>query len=121
MKSAEILKNMIALLPERGFIQTISYTGAGTLTMTVQFDTSREAAYFYKTLLDEEWIADAKLSSIAASEPEAKADSDVNSETNEQFVPRYTGQYSITLNRDMINAKEMTKTDKVSEQGGDEL
>lgn len=121
LKSAEILKDMIALLPERGFIQTIAYTGAGTLTMTVQFDTIREAAYFYKTLLDADWIADAKLSSIAASEPEAAADSDENSEAEEQFIPRYTGQFAITLNRDYINAEEKVEMAKETGQGGNEL
>jgi type IV pilus assembly protein PilN len=117
LKSAPILKKMVELLPERGFIQNISYTGAGTLTLTVQFDTSREAAYFYKTLLDAEWISDTKLSGLQTTEPTENAAEG----SSEQFIPRYTGQYSVTLNRDFINSEEKSEQSKASEEGGNEL
>ncbi|NMD70543.1 fimbrial protein [Bacillus sp. DNRA2] len=115
IKSAPILKRIVALLPERGFIQNISYAETGNVTMTVQFDSSREAAYFYKTLLDADWITGATLSSLAAAEIDDNGDSktDTNTADNEQILPRYTGQYTLTLNRNIINSQELAET-----QGG---
>lgn len=115
IKSAPILKRIVALLPERGFIQNISYAETGNVTMTVQFDSSREAAYFYKTLLDADWITGATLSSLAATEIDGNGDSktDTNTEDNEKILPRYTGQYTLTLNRNIINSQELAET-----QGG---
>lgn len=115
IKSAPILKRIVALLPERGFIQNISYAETGNVTMTVQFDSSREAAYFYKTLLDADWITGATLSSLAAAEIDDNGDSktDTNTEDNEKILPRYTGQYTLTLNRNIINSQELAET-----QGG---
>jgi type IV pilus assembly protein PilN len=109
IKSAPVLKRVVALLPERGFIQTISYAETGTVTMTVQFDSSRQAAYFYKTLLDADWIKDATLSSLATTEPEKADTENTANQKDDGIVPRYTGQYSITLNRDIINSQELAE------------
>ncbi|WP_147532506.1 fimbrial protein [Bacillus marasmi] len=110
LKSAPILKRVVALLPERGFIQNISYAETGTVTMSVQFDSSREAAYFYKTLLDADWINAATLSSIATADvKEVDAAGNEIEATSENLVPRYTGQYSVTLNRDIINSQELAE------------
>lgn len=123
LKSAPILKKVTALLPMRGFIQTISYTEVGTISLTVQFDTSREAAYFYKTLLDSDWISDVKLTSLATTtaEKQTTTETDANTTTNEdKYIPRYTGQYEIILNRDVINQEEQAKNSEESQQGGNE-
>lgn len=124
LKSAPILKRVIALLPQRGFIQTISYAEVGTISLTVQFDTSRDAAYFYKTLLDSKWISEAKLSSLATNTTENKesSETDSNNTTNEeQYIPRYTGQYEIKLNRNVINQEERLTNTSAGGQGGNEL
>jgi Tfp pilus assembly protein PilN len=63
-----VMKELTSLLPERGFIQSFAYAEAGTVTLTVQFDSSREAAFFLNSLKDSEWIKDASLSSLNAVE-----------------------------------------------------
>lgn len=68
LKTVPIIEHVTALLPQRGFIQNISYAETGSVNMTVQFDTSREAAYYLKTLLDSEWFSEVKLSSVSTSE-----------------------------------------------------
>jgi len=70
LKTVPIIEHVTALLPQRGFIQNISYAETGSINMTVQFDTSREAAYYLKTLLDSEWFSDVTLSSVSTSELE---------------------------------------------------
>lgn len=118
LKSVPVLKDIDSLLLQRGLIQTIAYTEAGTVTLTAQFDTSQDAAYFYKTLLDSKWISEAKLSSLTVSElKQTKTiDSEQTTSDQSQYIPRYIGQYQITLNRDYINQEEKAEKDQ---QGGD--
>jgi type IV pilus assembly protein PilN len=115
LKAVPIIKQVTALLPDRGFIQTISYTEIGTVTLTVQFDTNRDAAYYLKTLLDSEWISEAKLLSLTTSEKENSITQSQESPLNDQLVPRYIGQFNLTLDRDFINKYEKEK----NQQGGD--
>ena len=118
LKSVPIINHVTALLPERGFIQTISYTETGTVTLTVQFDTNRDAAYYLKTLLDSEWISEAKLASLTTDEKtNSTSESDESPTLNDQLVPRYINQYNLTLDRDFINKLEKEKM----QQGGDNI
>ncbi|MGM0900240.1 MAG: PilN domain-containing protein [Bacillota bacterium] len=81
LKTVPIIEHVTALLPQRGFIQNISYAETGSVSMTVQFDTSREAAYYLKTLLDSEWFSEVKLSSVSTSELETES---TDSQTEQQ-------------------------------------
>ncbi|MEO2074624.1 MAG: hypothetical protein ABGX20_04435 [Bacillus sp. (in: firmicutes)] len=63
-----VMRHLTSLLPERGFIQTFAYSEAGTVTLSVQFDNAREAAYFLESLKDSDWITDATLNSLTISE-----------------------------------------------------
>ncbi|SEM33158.1 type IV pilus assembly protein PilN [Mesobacillus persicus] len=158
LKTVPIIEHVIALLPNRGFIQTISYSEIGSVDMTVQFDTSKEAAYYLKTLIDSEWFADVKLSSVSANQLESEestnqdgqqttestdaekqesTDSDSQDEdteatsteqtvvkqkndANNKIVPRYIGQYQLTLSRDFINAQQNNASKVASSEGGEE-
>lgn len=64
IKSVPVMRKLNALLPERGFIQSFAYTEAGTINLTVQFDTASEAAYFLNSLTGSKWIQDASLNSL---------------------------------------------------------
>ncbi|WP_066311607.1 PilN domain-containing protein [Bacillus sp. FJAT-29814] len=68
IQTIPVMRHLTSLLPDRGFIQSFGYTEAGTITLSVQFDSSREAAYFLNSLKESEWIADVNLSSLAAVE-----------------------------------------------------
>ncbi len=68
IQTIPVMRHLTSLLPERGFIQSFAYTEAGTVTLSVQFDSAREAAYFLENLKESSWIADASLNSLSAVE-----------------------------------------------------
>jgi type IV pilus assembly protein PilN len=119
LKAVPIIKQVTSMLPDRGFIQDISYLESGIVNLTVQFDTNRNAAYYLKTLLDSKWIAEVKLTSLTTSEKEnLTIDSEKTIKGNDQYVPRYIGQYTLTLDRNFINKNEKEKATVKSQQGG---
>ncbi|MCM3669909.1 hypothetical protein M3181_12955 [Mesobacillus maritimus] len=147
LKTVPIIKHVTSLLPERGFIQNISYAESGNINLSVQFDTSKEAAYYLKHLLDSEWFSEVVLSAVSANAPESEAASDETeqdttekadgeasddeSETateekkdskeqkkkNDEIVPRYVGQFQLTLSRDYIKSQEQKQA---ATEGGKE-
>ena len=189
IQTIPVMRHLTSLLPERGFIQNFAYTEAGTVSLTVQFDSAREAAYFLDNLNESKWIEEASLNSLStaatvesASETKGastsqtnttiastdsstqtnQADTNQNStdqsstpkssnqpnstsgQTNEQsstvitntnavknsptassstpsktvgenILPRYTGQFEIQLNKEVV--KENIKKSKKNEEG----
>lgn len=105
VKTVPIIQHVTSLLPQRGFIQSISYTEAGNMDVTVQFDTSRESAYFLKNLLDSEWFSFVNLSSLSTTDVSITNSDNVTNQAN-QVVPRYIGQYQLQLNRTFIKNHE---------------
>ncbi|MEH7093885.1 PilN domain-containing protein [Neobacillus vireti] len=73
IQTVPVMRHLNSLLPERGFIQSFAYTEAGTITISVQFDSTREAAYFLESLKESDWIEDASLNSLSATETEQTA------------------------------------------------
>lgn len=143
IQTIPIMQHLTSLLPERGFIQSFSYTEAGTVILTVQFDSAREAAYFLDNLGDSEWVGEPTLNSLTVEkqeEAESTATPSVNEEgaqaqagqtpeqtptpapttkiennlnSNDLYLPRYIGQFEIKLN--MVKVKELTS--KSNEEG----
>jgi Tfp pilus assembly protein PilN len=66
IQTIPVMGHLTSLLPERGFIQSFAYSEAGTISLSVQFDSAREAAYFLDNLNESKWIEEASLSSLAA-------------------------------------------------------
>lgn len=93
IKSVPVLQHLTSLLPERGFIQQYTYSQDGKVGLTVQFDTSREAAYFLSWLKESEWIAEANILSLSTGS--------TNLSTNDS-IPRYIGQFEITIAREKV-------------------
>ncbi|MFD1736028.1 PilN domain-containing protein [Bacillus salitolerans] len=94
-----LMRHLSALLPERGYMLNFSYTDDGSVNLTVQFDTSREAAYYLKSLKDSEFIDTVNLTSLVTSaaddEPEVK-------ELVSVLLPRYIGEFQIQLNKSAL-------------------
>lgn len=88
-----VMRHLTSLLPERGFIQSFGYTEAGTVTLSVQFDSPREAASFLNNLHESKWISDAKLSSL---NPAAQAEASSTGSTTGQTAA--TNQNTGTVN-----------------------
>lgn len=125
IKTIPLIKKLTSLLPERGFIQGFSYQEMGEVTLTVQFDTPREAAYYLKNLLDSDWIQDAFLNSIKteklADDQQSDSDGEENvskDEEKENILPRYIGDYRIVLNKDVIKQDE--QKNESSNRGGED-
>jgi type IV pilus assembly protein PilN len=91
IKSVPVLQHLTSLLPERGFIQNYSYRQDGKVGLTVQFDTSREAAYYLNWLKESDWIAEANILSLG-----------ISGSTNRDTLPRYIGQFEITIANDKV-------------------
>jgi type IV pilus assembly protein PilN len=98
-----ILRHISSLLPERGFILNFNYTDEGTVNTLVQFDTSREAAYYLKSLKDSEFIEKVNLTSLVTSNSE---DSLKVSNIKNVLLPRYIGQFTLTLNKPALKTAE---------------
>ncbi len=64
VQTIPIMQHLTSLLPERGFIQSFTYAEAGTVILTVQFDSAREAAYFLDNLGESEWVGEPTLNSL---------------------------------------------------------
>lgn len=78
IQTVPVMQHLTGLLPERGFIQSFGYTEAGTVTLSVQFDSTREAAYFLDNLNESKWIDEASLSSLNAQELEEAKETATN-------------------------------------------
>lgn len=106
IETVPILRELTALLPDRGFVQTFAYNEAGTIELFVQFDTSREASYYLKTMLDADWVEDVKLISVVAMElTEEGVEQEVPKLRNERFLPRYLAEFEVILNKEVIKAE----------------
>ncbi|MEY2192655.1 PilN domain-containing protein [Neobacillus sp. BF23-41] len=102
IQTIPVMRHLTSLLPERGFIQSFAYTEAGTISLTVQFDSAREAAYFLDNLNESKWIKEASLSSLAAA---STAESAVNNastttSTNQTNSTTQTTNQTNTANSD---------------------
>jgi type IV pilus assembly protein PilN len=95
-----LLKKLTMLLPERGFITKLEYDN-GNITVDVQFDTTREAAYYLKALTDDEFIENVTLLKIISSTLD-----EAEQEQIEQALPRYIATYEIVLNQKALRQKE---------------
>jgi Tfp pilus assembly protein PilN len=143
IQTIPIMQHLTSLLPERGFIQSFAYAEAGTVILTVQFDSAREAAYFLDNLGESEWVGEPTLNSLTIEEKEEAEDtagtaaqttgeqsataadnaenenqvatpkSENKDISNYQYLPRYIGQFEIKLN--IVKIKELTT--KSNEEG----
>ncbi|MCJ8006987.1 PilN domain-containing protein [Lederbergia wuyishanensis] len=98
INSVPLLSHLISLLPERGFFESFSYVLNGDIQLAVQFDTSRDAAYYLHELLQSSWLTDAKIISIST-----KEDLEEEKQTGKKtFLPRYVAFYQLSINREYI-------------------
>lgn len=125
LKTVPVLQELTSLLPERGFIKTFTYDETGTVVLNVQFEQSREAAYYLSSLLDSNWVSDAKITSLNAVKEfydQTMSDNfDDGHIKNEKYIPRYEGEFDITLNQDFIKGdlkKKNTESDSSVKKEG---
>jgi Tfp pilus assembly protein PilN len=147
IQTIPIMQHLTSLLPERGFIQSFAYAEAGTVILTVQFDSPREAAYFLDNLGESEWVGEPTLNSLTIQETaseerttatvaqttetpaqttgedsqsatvnenqSATSKIENNDDSNDQYLPRYIGQFEIKLN--IVKIKELANEKEIEE------
>ncbi|QFT90057.1 hypothetical protein FIU87_15440 [Bacillus sp. THAF10] len=106
LEMVPVMQDLISLLPERGFIQSFSYDETGNLNLTVQFDESKDAAYFLHHLNQSPQYHSVDLSSISTAAIDA-----------EDAMPRYIGQFSVGFDRTKFQEETVTEGDGGEEEG----
>ncbi|WP_432358384.1 PilN domain-containing protein [Sporosarcina sp. UB5] len=108
-----LLRDLVALLPERGFFVSFEFTAPHESTVVVQFDHQSEAAYYLTRVKSSGIVSAATLQSVVAHRLD---DESVDA------LPRFEASYSITYVDErsaVVDADEMIETDG-QEDGSDE-
>ena len=66
IQTIPVMQHLTSIITRAWIYSSFGYTEAGTLSLSVQFDSAREAAYFLDSLNESEWIEEAVLSSLNA-------------------------------------------------------
>ena len=120
IKTVPVLNKLTEFLPERGFIQTFQYEETGMVLLSIQFESTREAAYYLNTLLQSDWIEDAKLNTINADtqffdKQIGESEVDETKLKNEKYVPRYIAEFEVTLNKNVIKSEIASQSSEQKE------
>ncbi|GKV54423.1 hypothetical protein NCCP2222_03700 [Sporosarcina sp. NCCP-2222] len=108
-----LLRDMVALLPERGFFVNFTFTQPHFAEVTVQFDDKQAASYYLTRLLSSEAIVDASIESVTAEHLESADGSPMMSSE----IPRYQATYIIEFNDSRM--AEMEAVQETEQEGED--
>jgi len=119
MDTVPLMQNIIALLPERGFIKNFEYSNLDSVLITIQFDATRDAAFYLSSLKQSEWVEEAVILNVIAErltdETEAgETDSEIIESEDVDALPRYSAQYNITFSPEYFN-----RVREAAAKGGD--
>jgi type IV pilus assembly protein PilN len=106
-----LMRNISSLLPERGYILQFSYEDKGKAQLSVQFDSSRQAAYYLKSLSDSKYIEEAKFVDMTTMDLN-EGNSIATEQETDEVLPRYVARYDIVI--DTLALKEAAKKEEVS-------
>jgi type IV pilus assembly protein PilN len=102
-KTVKLLRSLIALLPEQGFIQSLSYDGEGIVSVKVEFESSRDAAYFLSALKHSEWVNNASILTVEAVKDDGNESAgDSNTESTEVVMPIYFSEFEIHFKKEFF-------------------
>ncbi|MEH7304946.1 hypothetical protein [Neobacillus drentensis] len=121
VQTVPVMQHLTSLLPERGFILSFGYTETGAVSLYVQFDNAREAAYFLDSLNHSKWVEEASLTSLSAKQSKTETNATnnevaLNSQENTTSpTTSPTDQKNTDINSS-INNQNNTVTDSTSNQ-----
>lgn len=109
VQTVPIMQNIISLLPDRGFIQSFEYSNMDSILITVQYDASRDAAFYLSSLKQSEWVKEAELMNVVADEivEEARVKNDIQG----KILPRYTAEYKIVFRPELFKPAAVEEGD----------
>ncbi|RID88170.1 hypothetical protein D1953_04770 [Peribacillus asahii] len=97
-----LLRHITSLLPERGYLMNFSFAEGKTADLSIQFDSSREAAFYLKSLQNSSYIDEAELLSIATESISSEEDT----VEEENVLPRYMASYRFVVNEKALQKGE---------------
>ncbi|WP_108669439.1 hypothetical protein [Peribacillus acanthi] len=98
-----LLRHLASLLPERGFLLNFSYQDSGDAQLTIQFDSSRESAFYLKRLEESTFIKEATLLSIVT---ETIGQEESQPTLKNDVLPRYITQYTLKVDLEALKLVE---------------
>ncbi len=104
-----LLNHFVSLLPQRGFFMNYQYNDQGTVSVTVQFDSPREAAGYLSRLTESSYVEKVTLQQLSVSEVTDERE-ELEDDDRFRYLPRYIGNFSIEVNREAVKIND--------EQGG---
>ncbi|MCE4051601.1 MULTISPECIES: fimbrial assembly protein [Bacillaceae] len=95
-----LLKQLTAILPNRGFIQELEVSEKQKVTLKVQFDTKSDAAYYLNSILQYSWVdeailVDSKSTDILEGKVSEEIDEAIETLKEGDIEPRYYASYEI--------------------------
>lgn len=99
-----LLEELSALLPARGFFDQITFAEPNTATLVVQFDATRDAAYYLAQLKGSELLDFASLDSVESEDSLLTEDEEgaVKDEDEPIETPRYLATYTLVFVDDRL-------------------
>ncbi|RLQ91987.1 fimbrial assembly protein [Planomicrobium sp. Y74] len=97
-----LLEELAALLPARGFFDQIAFAEPNTATLTVQFDATRDAAYYLAQLKGSELLDFASLDSVESEDSLLTEEDETKKEDEPIETPRYLATYTLVFVDDRL-------------------
>jgi type IV pilus assembly protein PilN len=100
IETVPLLQKIIAVLPERGFIQELEYGHTNSVVIKIQFDASRDAAFYLSSLKESDWVEKVTLMNIAAESDDVETSNAgetafTTQDRDAETLPRYSAEYEI--------------------------
>jgi type IV pilus assembly protein PilN len=118
-ETVPLLQKVIALLPERGFIQNFEYSNNNSVVIQIQFDASRDAAFYLSSLKGSDWVEGVALMTVVAEkqeeETETAAPTAADKKEEDQILPRYSAEYEIKFKPELFKGNN-----GIASKGGNE-
>jgi type IV pilus assembly protein PilN len=111
IETVPVLNELISLLPPRGFIQTFEYSERQSINASIQFDSSRDAAYYLHHIKEVEWIREAEILEITTNNMTSE-----EIESEERAVPRYLADFSLSLDSVILQESDDTSLEEEGEE-----
>ena len=119
LDTVPVLKETISMLPKRGFFRSVEFLETNLAMLTIQFDTTTEAAHYLSRLQSSSVLSGASLNSVVAEELD-----EVPEDVLWSPLPRYIAEYSIELTDSRLRIEGTAETTEevvpeVDDEGGD--
>lgn len=104
VETVPLLQQLTNQLPERGFVQSFEYNEDGSVSLSVQFDSSVEAAHYLARLKNLPYFSEIALPLVETADAEEKA-IEVQPEglkvdkTTDNYLPRYIAHFELKTNK----------------------